>query len=355
MSAENKNGKSVAEKVSLFRSCFPGLTHVYGTYDPDSGHARQVKAHVTDEVILAHLRGRRPYGVYLLVKDRIRAIAVDFDTNDTLPPTGFVTRAKHYGISACIERSKSKGHHAWIFFEECGVPAFKARLVVNHILHEIEESETEVFPKQDALDGNLRYGNFINAPLFGALVPKGKTVFVDPNTFAPFADQWAFLESTERAREDLLDEIIEINKLFTPPRENRRSSSVRSGGERRGFGLPSCARKMLRDGVGREQRVSCFRLAVNLKKLGLPYDVTVAALKTWALKNRPGNGRGVIKESEIVSQTSCAYEKSYISYGCEEPAVIAFCDESCPVKQWMRNADMRSHTQIKKNKKPSCA
>ena len=332
MCRSNKNAKSTVEKLSLFGSFFTGLKNVYGTYDPASGRGSQVKAPITDKVLLAHLTGRKPYGVYLLVKDRTRAIAVDFDTNNTLGPMDFVSRAKHYGISAYVERSKSKGHHVWIFFEEKGVLALKARLVVCHILNEIDKPETEVFPKQDTLDKNVPFGNFINAPMFGELVPQGKTVFVDPKTFKPYPNQWTLLESVRRVSESALDEIIEINDLS--PSSAYQSPSLSSGnGDRSRFGLPACSQKMLKDGVVHFQRVSCFRLAVQLKRLGLPYDVTVAALKTWALKNRPINGKGVIRETEILSQTSCAYEKSYVGYGCEDPAIKPFCDPSCPVKQ----------------------
>jgi len=143
-------------------------------------------------VILNHLLGKRPYGVYLLVKDNIRAIASDFDTENRLTPTEFVFSAKHYGLDAYIERSKSKGYHVWIFFEKEGVLAHKARLVVRHILDETEHSETEIFPKQDSLNNNTQCGNFINAPLFGKLVPRGKTVFIDRHTFEPYLLQDVF-------------------------------------------------------------------------------------------------------------------------------------------------------------------
>jgi len=339
MCRSNKNAKSTVKKLSLFGSFFTGLKNVYGTYDPASGRASQVKAPITDEVLLAHLTGRKPYGVYLLVKDRTRAIAVDFDTNNTLGPMDFVSRAKHYGISSYVERSKSKGHHVWIFFEEKGVLALKARLVVHHILDEIDEPDTEVFPKQDTLDNNVPFGNFINAPLFGGLVPQGKTVFVDPKTFEKYPTQWDFLESVERVGEHILDDIIEINNLSIPQTEPRPSKCNSANGGPGWFGLPACAQKMLKDGVVQFQRVSCFRLAVHLKRLGLPYDVTVAALITWALKNRPTNGKGVIRETEILSQTSCAYEKSYVGYGCEDPAIKPFCDPSCPVKQWKKDKE----------------
>jgi hypothetical protein len=172
--------RTTAEKLRLFRRLFAGLPRVYGTYDPHTGRVRQIKEPVTDRVLLAHLQGRRSYGVYLLVGDRTRAIAVDFDTDDLLGPVEFVNAARGYHIASYIERSKSKGYHVWIFFGKRSVPAAKARLVVRHILAEIERPTTEVFPKQDSLDTNVTYGNFINAPLFGALVSKGRTIFVDP-------------------------------------------------------------------------------------------------------------------------------------------------------------------------------
>ncbi len=68
---------------------------MYGTYDPASGRVWQVKRAVTEQVLLHHLQGKQPYGVYLLVRDRIRAMAVDFDENDLLPPTDFIAAAEH--------------------------------------------------------------------------------------------------------------------------------------------------------------------------------------------------------------------------------------------------------------------
>jgi hypothetical protein len=117
---------------------------------------------------------------HLLTGHKISALAVDFDEDQLQLPESFVASVKQYGISAYIERSKSKGYHAWIFFEQGGVSARKARLVAHKILADLGKPKTEVFPKQDALTSEVSYGNFINAPLFGALVPKGRTVFVDP-------------------------------------------------------------------------------------------------------------------------------------------------------------------------------
>ena len=145
-------GRSSAQKVTIFKGLFTGLRNVYGTYDLQTGRVRQVKAPVTDDVLLAHLSGRRPYGVYLLTADRTGALAVDFDDDDLHLPITFVARAQHHGLSAYIERSKSKGYHVWMFFGEGGVVARKARLVASKILTEMERLGTEVFPKQDVLD-----------------------------------------------------------------------------------------------------------------------------------------------------------------------------------------------------------
>ena len=265
---EKPKGRKVrktSEKIRLFRKLFSGLTNVYGTYDLVTGHAWQVKESVTNDTILAHLKGKRPYGVYLLNGDHITAIAADFDNSDPFPPVEFINSAQHYGLPAYIETSKSKGFHVWIFFNKNGVKAFKARMVVKHILEEIEYPQTEIFPKQDSLDKRASFGNFINAPLFGGLVPLGKTVFIEPHTLEPYPDQWAFLEKAERVEEQVLDEIIELNDISFTQIQSTPSQQDSANREWNRFGLPICAQKMLQNGVSQYQRVSCFRLAVHLK------------------------------------------------------------------------------------------
>jgi len=321
-----------SEKIRLFRNLFSGLTIAYGTYDPDSGKASQRKEKVTDKVLLSHLKGLQPYGVYLLVKDKTRAIAVDFDTQSKIAPMSFRDCANHYRLSSYIECSKSKGYHVWIFFEERGVLARKARLVVRHILEEIEAPDTEIFPKQDSLNApNVSYGNFINAPLFGTLVLFGKTVFVDPATFDPYPDQWEFLDSVERHNESVLDDIIELNDLSPrPEKASPRPSPLQPG--LNSYSLPPCARIMLQDGVTKNQRCCCFRLAVHLKRMGIPFDGAVALLKYWAEKNKPEDiNKGVIAEKEIFAQVSDAFRRSYSSYGCDKEEIKPFCQPDCPL------------------------
>ena len=329
-------GRTTSEKLAIYRGLFTGLPDVYGTYDLDAGKVRQVKEPVTDEVLLAHLKGQQPYGVYLLMKDTIRALAVDFDTDQLCYCLAFRAEALRQGIFGYIERSKSKGYHVWMFFEEGGVFARKGRRVAGHILTAIGQPHTEIFPKQDALDEHTSYGNFINAPLFGALVPKGRTVFVHPaKPRQPYADQWELLGGVQRIEEVRLDEVIRSYNLDEPDQLDQTcQSAISSGGAgdvTKSFGLPPCAQRMLTEGVPDQQRVRCFRLAVDLKRAGVPIDLTVALLQAWARKNQPRNGKRIITNNEIQEQAKGAYEKPYRSCGCEDPAVAPYCDERCPL------------------------
>ncbi|MBL7223994.1 MAG: hypothetical protein ISS72_09075, partial [Candidatus Brocadiae bacterium] len=259
--------RSTQQKLSIFRSCFAGLRNVYGTYDPATGQVRQVKEPVTDRVILCHLQGRRPYGVYLLDGDRTRALSIDFDDHHLNPPMELLATARNYGVATYIEVSKSKGYHVWMFFGERGVLAAKARRLAQLLLDDIGMPETEVFPKHDRLDDRAQYGNFINAPLFGALVPKGRTVFLNDRDFArPHRDQWALLEGVKRVTASDLDDILEtegLTQLDTSRAQRDRKTAL---GLLSTFGLPPCAQRMLGNGVTDYQRTACFRLAIHFKK-----------------------------------------------------------------------------------------
>ena len=330
--------RRTTEKTRIFKSLFMGLKNVYGTYDIKTGRVRQAKEAVTDDVILAHLTGKQSYGVYLLVGDRTGALAVDFDQNELCLPLSFVAGARRYDMSAYIERSKSKGYHVWVFFEKGGVLARKARLVAHKILTDMGKPATEVFPKQDALADGVSYGNFIHTPLFGAHVHRGRTVFVDPaEPTQVYPDQWELLARIQRVPEVRLDGVIKSCHLEQPnpfEEKSRPTNWNKSNASTSPFGLPPCARRMLAEGVTSFQRVSCFRLAVQLKRYGMPYDLALVTLKAWARKNRPTDGKRIITDAEITYQTKCAFQNSYRSFGCEHAAIAAYCDEDCPLYEY---------------------
>lgn len=331
---------TMTDKVRIFKTLFSGLQNVYGTWDVGTGKVHQVKEPVTDQVIYQHLAGRQSYGVYLLVGDKTRALAVDFDRLQLSLPLAFVAGAKRFGIRCYIERSKTKGFHVWMFFEQA-VPARKARLAARKILSDMGQSGTEIFPKQDRLDSGIFYGNFINTPLFGALTPKGKTVFVELTEPTKVCkDQWELLETIERVPEVRLDGIIKTCHLDDAKKDSIPSVEVdRDNSEQksRWLGLAPCARRILREGVSSYQRVICFRLAIHLKRVGIPYDLALAALNTWAQKNKPSNGKRCITDHEIHRQTRDAYDSHYRSFGCEDDMIKQFCHRTCPLLKYQND------------------
>ncbi len=222
------------------------------------------------------------------------------------------------------------------FFWIARVSSRKLRIVLKNILDEIESSETEIFPKQDALDGHNAYGNFINSPLFGKLIPEGKTVFLNSNDLTPYEDQWEFLESIKKNTAQEIDDIIEVNNLDKTREDmNHKQTVTRTINSR--YGLPICIRKILNRGVTFHQRVACFRLAVNLKKIGIPKGETIVMLLHWRMKNKPSQGKKIIMESEVKNQVEWAYKNNYNSIGCEEGVINQHCDKKCPVKRKLKS------------------
>lgn len=334
--------KSISDnkKVKLFLSLFKGLNNVYGTYNTKSSNHWQIKGMVKETIIYNHLIGKQPYGFYPLIKDKTSVGIADFDNHNPLPAVAFIKRAAHYGLNAYLEKSKSKGYHVWLFFSEEGVSARKLRIVMKYILDEIESPNTEIFPKQDSINENNSYGNFINAPLFGKLVPESKTVFIHADSsLKPYPDQWKFIESIVRNTADTLDSIIDINNITDLTKENGGSVSKNSKLSRSQYGLPLCIQNILCEGVRFDQRVACFRVAVNLKKVGIPEEVAVAVLNYWRMKNKSLNNKRIITEVEVKNQVRWAYKKNYTGIGCEEPIINSFCNSKCKLRQ--KNNNMR--------------
>jgi superfamily II DNA or RNA helicase len=179
---------SAAEKVALMRRLFRGRDDVYAVrwendrtgksgYVPAvaggwTGHGSKAYLPLSDEAIERHLPGHESIGV--------------------------------------------AGAHVWVFFVE-GVAASAARRLGALLLREAMRRRAELdlasydrlFPNQDFLPAK-GFGNLIALPLQGRCRAAGTTVFLDPATLEPWRDQWAFLNSLERASskqvERLLDE-----------------------------------------------------------------------------------------------------------------------------------------------------
>lgn len=347
------------QKVAIFVDAFRGRTDIHGTRDRDSGQARCEKSPPTLSLITQHLCGKRPIGIYPLVEDRAWFAAIDLDEMDTEPVMALQQLATGLGLEPLIERSKSKGWHLWFFADESGWEARLIRQLLRWMTAEINLPGVEVFPKQDRIEPS-GFGNFIYLPLDGLLVPKGRTLFVEPTRWLPpVTNQWDALADRKRYSETQIVEALTSIGLHgessagyhrTPneqvscsPRErapgqkNVVTSSDKFGdGSRRHLpdpsrGLPPCAQRMLAEGVTEQQRVACFRLAVHLHRVGLPEDLARGVLIEWSKKNRPEQGKRIITEDEITQQTRDGYSGRYRGYGCEDPAVAQYCQGQCPI------------------------
>jgi hypothetical protein len=323
-----KRKRTTIEKIAIFKDLFcRGRMDIYGSYDPKTGRSFQVKNPVNDQIILTHLKGQHPFGSYMLEEDKTSLVVADFDSHDRNPVVAFVNSAHNYSLNVAVEKSKSKGFHCFLFFVG-SVSAIKARIVFNRILEDIDCTDTEIFPKQNVLvEGQS--GNFINAPLFGLLVPEGKTVFVDPVSFKPFSDQWDYLSKIERVTEENLDELIELNdwSLIGNHQEKINKSCKPKVGNKFQTLLP-CALHMLR-GVSQLQKVRCFRLAIHLCSAGFDQIMSQEILKIWATRNTPINGKTIIKDSEIIAQCNDGFKENHTSYGCGTPETRPYCSKTC--------------------------
>jgi hypothetical protein len=140
-----------------------------------------------------------------------------------------------------------------------------------------------------------------------------------------------------------LDELVSLNGLDRETSERQPGPDPYEAPEG-AFPLAPRAQRILAEGVTDMQRNACFRLAVQLKKAGLPRDLAEVTLAGWAEKNRPVNGKRKITDAEIAAQVKWAYTRPYQSIGCEDPAVMPFHGPDCPCVPKVNTAADRQGT-----------
>lgn len=202
------------DKLRIFQSLFKGREDAHG-----EGAGVCVKETITDQLIHAHLTGKRRLGQYPLAPGILDGSGVywavtDIDVDDLNAAIEVVSELAQLGITAYIERSKSKGFHAWVFFADA-VEAKAARAILNYA----NESGHEVFPKQTTIrNGNgYGFGNYVNLPLYGEDVKQERTVFLDAQSYEPYSDQWKFLSNIQRISTELIQNLIETGELELEP------------------------------------------------------------------------------------------------------------------------------------------
>jgi superfamily II DNA or RNA helicase len=243
---------STAEKIALFRSRFVGRTDAFalpwtsrktgksgwspavrgGFYSDQSSEADLLT--LDDAVIERHLRGGSEFGrefhvgLYpMLPGDRCQLLVCDFDDGNWQgDAAAYVDACRQAGVDTLAEISRSgAGAHVWIFFEAT-VAASAARALGAHLLRSamsISPSMTmssydRFFPAQDTLPqrspAKFRLGNLIALPLQGERRRRQTTVFADPRTWQPCADQFAVLAAVNPVSVDALAELASTTTVL---------------------------------------------------------------------------------------------------------------------------------------------
>lgn len=175
---------------------------------------------INNEDVINHLNGQNIYGIYPLLNDSSTNLLVfDFDDKDYKNSALiFYKICKRYSLDALIELSQSgEGAHVWLFFAS-PIKASKARRLGTHLLSlAMDEcryidfsSFDRMYPSQDYLPKDKKYGNLIILPLNGMKIKDGKTSFVD-NNFIPYdVDQcFTLLKNYKRILEIEVDYLLE--------------------------------------------------------------------------------------------------------------------------------------------------
>ena len=154
------------ETIAAFAALFRGRLDAYGT---DEGGCDKQTRGTWDEYlgrVYFHLYGSVPMGVYPLLDDgTVHWGCVDFDEGEDASfdhARNLANALSTFDMLGHIERSRSKGYHVWVFFEE-EQDALTVRRALLAACQIVDAPTKEINPKQTVVaDGQV--GNYVRLP-----------------------------------------------------------------------------------------------------------------------------------------------------------------------------------------------
>jgi len=321
------------ETYRQFAYLFRGRSEAYGKRSTGKGGKVDGQPPYKD-----HLAGRVLIGIYpLMDKDVIAFAASDFDEKDT-PDEGkaiaqqAVKMLHELGVPAWLERSKSKGWHVWLFFNN-PVPAFKARRLLAHVNEKCGRPSSEIFPKQDNLE-NVVYGNYINLPYpAGKPGTDGRQAMWNGDTVLTLEQ---FLSEAGESRITLagLDAALGAAGLSLAPETTPTATAKTPGRTFSENNWLPCMSAMLESGLKEGQRDEClFTAAKHARRAGK----TQAEALVY-LEHANDTCDTPLDKNTLATKVKSAYigkkGAGYTSLGCDNPLwAESFCPgrDQCPV------------------------
>lgn len=301
--------------LKTFAKLFSGRTDAFGMNN------FCLKEELTEDVYKSHIEGKQRIGVYPIYDNKwIKWFAVDLDEENFEKALSIKRRAENLNLKVYLERSKSKGYHIWVFFDE-PVEAVKPRLVFEFVLADLGLI-CELFPKQDKTTESTPFGNYINLPLFGGDTPNGRTVFVDDKNNV-IIDNIKDINKIKVSSAKTLDSIMFLHKLV-----RKKITITETSEERKPYTkeLPCIERIKQGVSVGHLNN-ACFRLTINYKEKGLPNPEIETLIRAWNTKNEEP-----LSEKKLTTILNSVFKKNYKSYGCDDAVIQPYCNkEKCPL------------------------
>jgi hypothetical protein len=154
--------KNIEEQLDRYIKLFRGRGDVYGS---ETGGC--IKSPLTRAVFKEHLEGVQPIGVYPMVplKDSWYTVwgCSDIDIEDMAGAFNLADALEAGGVHACVEKSRSKGYHVWVFASEPVLASDMRRMML--AAHQVADYPArEVNPKQETLTSTMQYGNYVRLP-----------------------------------------------------------------------------------------------------------------------------------------------------------------------------------------------